>query len=313
MINEPKRPAIRWHGGKWRLANWIISHFPSDDHHDVYIENYGGSAAVLLRKQRSRIEVYNDLDLQIYKFFKVLRQTPDILIKAIQNTPFHIEEYKDAWHTPDEPSFTQVYNDGEYSREAFKDFSLVNYEEFVHIEDARRFYVRAYMSIMGGTVGYNSGFRRQKVYSRGKSGKSSMKPASHSFFDTSHLYVISQRLQGVTFENMDAIELFDKYDSHKTLWYIDPPYLGSTRSHQRPAYNHEMLDHRQHESSILHFSKSLGIPLISGYSSDLYHDLLETKGWKKVTKPTRVNGPNQKLECLWLSPRLLDIRKDLLS
>ena len=25
---DPSRPVMRWHGGKWRLAPWVISHFP---------------------------------------------------------------------------------------------------------------------------------------------------------------------------------------------------------------------------------------------------------------------------------------------
>ena len=58
----PSRPALRYHGAKWRLAPWIIEHLPA---HDSYIEPYAGSAAVLLRKPRSLLEAINDLDGEV--------------------------------------------------------------------------------------------------------------------------------------------------------------------------------------------------------------------------------------------------------
>lgn len=283
-VNLPKRPALRYYGAKWRLAPWIMSFFPGPEHHDVYVEPYGGSAAVLLQKPRSRIEVYNDLDKEILTFFHALRDFSADLITAIQLTPYHKIEYDKACEST---TLTLPV-----------------------VEQARRFYIRSFMSIMGPTLFRTSGFRRQKQFSRGKSGRSSMKPSSHSFHDASYLYVVAQRLQGVTFECMDALELFKLYDHPRTLFYLDPPYLGSTRVHQGSVYQHEMMDESSHESSIFLFSNALGIPLISGYNSDLYKDLLETKGWKLVEKESRTNGANSKTECLWLSPRLLEIIGD---
>ena len=81
----PSRAALRYFGGKARLATWIVDHLPP---HVCYVEPFGGAASVLLRKPPAPYEVYNDLDGEVVGFFRVLRERPHDLVEAIRNTPF---------------------------------------------------------------------------------------------------------------------------------------------------------------------------------------------------------------------------------
>ncbi len=83
-------PALRYFGGKWRLAPWIIRHFPE---HTTYVEPFGGGASVLLRKPPAPVEIYNDLSGTVVNFFRVLREHPAELIKQLELTPFAVDEY----------------------------------------------------------------------------------------------------------------------------------------------------------------------------------------------------------------------------
>jgi DNA adenine methylase len=99
---EPNRPVLRWHGGKWMLAPWIIEHFPD---HRIYVEPFGGAASVLLRKRRVYAEVYNDLDDCVVNLFRVLRNPDqaDHLIRLLQQTPFSRTEFDAAYEISDDP------------------------------------------------------------------------------------------------------------------------------------------------------------------------------------------------------------------
>jgi DNA adenine methylase len=96
------RPPLRYHGGKWRLAPWIISHFQP---HTTYTEVYGGGASVLIQKPRSYAEIYNDLDDQVVNFFRVLRNplTADQLRQVCELTPYSRKEFNEAYDVTDDP------------------------------------------------------------------------------------------------------------------------------------------------------------------------------------------------------------------
>ena len=91
---RPKRPVVRYHGGKWRLALWIIAHMPP---HRIYVEPFGGGASVLMRKARAYAEVYNDRWGRITDVFRVLRDPvlASDLRRKIELTPFARRDFDD--------------------------------------------------------------------------------------------------------------------------------------------------------------------------------------------------------------------------
>jgi len=262
----PDRPALRYYGGKWRIAPWIISHFPI---HECYVEPYGGAASVLLRKPRSPIEVYNDLDGQVVAFFRTLRERPEELVRALHWTPWARHEY-----------------------ELCRGRDLLDDD----LELARKFYVISWMGWGGGRARWRTGWRYQV-----RAG-SLWKPSSISFTELEHLYLIAERLRGVQIECRPALDVIQQYDAPTTLFYLDPPYLETVRSKWADVYEHEMSDD-EHEELALIANSLRGMVIISGYPSGLYQLWYERYGWKRVETAARAGGGHARTEALWLSPR----------
>jgi DNA adenine methylase len=251
------RPVLRWFGGKYNLAPWIISFFPD---HRVYVEPFGGAASVLMQKRPARIEFYNDLDTNAVNVFRVLRD-PELcrqLEAAIKFTPYSREEHVAALAPTEEP-----------------------------VERARRFMVRSFMGI--GSDAYSltvaTGFRAD-ISERFSNPFNQWKdfPAQLSAF--------CERLKGVYVENMDAFKLIAKTDAEDTLFYLDPPYVGETRSSGDYAF--ELKEHTGFIETIL---KLKGMVVLSGYAHPSYDAL----GWERHDYKTK-DGRNQaKTESVWLN------------
>jgi hypothetical protein len=100
-MTRPTRPVLRWHGGKWNLAPWIISHFSA---HKVYVEPFGGAGSVLMRKRRAYAEIWNDLDGHVVNLFQVLRShRAGELVEQLRLTPFARDEFDLAYQPYEDP------------------------------------------------------------------------------------------------------------------------------------------------------------------------------------------------------------------
>lgn len=263
------------------MAPWIISHFPP---HSAYVEVFGGGAGVLLRKDRSKIEVYNDLDQQVVNFFRQLRDpaAKSALAEAIALTPFSRDEFRLSYEPCTDP-----------------------------VESARRFVVRCYLG--HGTCSIDTsdsnGFRSCDI----RAGKSYARewagiPAA--------IVAAAERFIGVTIENHDFRKLIPKFDDPQTLFYVDPPYPMATRSAGGKGYNFEMSDH-DHRQLAWILKGRAGKVLISGYPCSLYDELYA--GWNRAEKPTTASGQVgavKRTEVIWynfdyerLSPRTAKMKR----
>lgn len=271
-MRQLSRPALRWHGGKWKLAPWIVSHFPE---HRIYTEAFGGAASVLLRKPRSYAEIYNDLDEQVVGLFRVLRdaRAAAVLIDLLKLTPFARAEFEGAYEISPDP-----------------------------IEEARRLVIRSFMGF--GSDGFN---RRVRTGFRANSNRPGTTPAHNWANFPDALAAIVERLSGVVVENRPAIEVMRQHDGGGTLHYVDPPYMPETRSDKSRksgeryhAYAHE-LDRDEHAQLLADLGQLSGYVVLSGYPSPLYAGLL--RGWERVDKSALADGALPRVESLWLNPQ----------
>lgn len=260
-LDAPSRPALRYYGGKWNLAPWIISFFPP---HLNYVEPCGGAASVLLRKPRSPLETYNDLDGNVVNFFRVLRDNPDELIRRIRLTPWARAEYELS---------LQLCGDD--------------------TERARQFFVTMWMSIGQAPTCTEGQFRSvANPYGILEIG---MRLQSDS------LTKVTERLLGVQIENKTYDYILNRYDNVDALIYFDPPYVTDTRI-QGKVYQFEWTD-EDHEIAARHLYECQGYVIISGYACPLYTDLYERHGWQRHDKEAQTNSGGKRIESVWLSPR----------
>jgi len=127
------------------------------------------------------------------------------------------------------------------------------------------------------------------------------RPAPLDGIEIEHLYLVAERFKRVQIENRDALEVIQMYDGPRTLIYFDPPYVTATRANKN-YYRYEVDDdfHRQAAELLRTVS---GFVVVSGYASELYHELYERYGWVRVDSRSVATNGAQRVESIWLSPR----------
>jgi len=239
-------------------------------HH--YCEPFGGSAAVLLNRQPSPVETYNDIDGDVVNFFKVLRDDGDRLMRAIGLTPFSRKELTIA---------CERHNDLD------------------DLERARRFYVRA-RQVRTGLAQTASPGRWAHCTLTSRAGMAGA--VSRWLGSVEGLAEIVQRLVRVQIENAPAIAVIERYDSPETLFYCDPPYPHAARGDSK-AYAYEMTDD-EHRALARTLQQCKGKVALSSYHCDLMNELYAD--WSYIEAPERLahSVKQPRTEVLWVNYEL---------
>jgi DNA adenine methylase len=267
------RSIITYYGGKGKSWRHIIPHFPP---HRTYVEPFGGAANVLLNKLPSPVEVYNDIDSNLVTIFRVLRDSPDELRRALELTPYSREEFVRC---------------------------LGPLDGLDDVEKARRLIVRYRQTFSGkgqkaapGQWSYSA-----TQSSRGMAGRVS---GWLSTIDEV-LPSVAERFRMVQIENLPWQEIIRRYDTPETLFYCDPPYLLSTRN-GCVGYKYEMTveEHRELAEAL---NSVKGHVVLSGYASPEYDEWY--RGWERVEFGATVSARldkgrshDRRTEVLWIKP-----------
>jgi DNA adenine methylase len=257
-----------WYGGKFSHLDWLLPLLLPCRH---YCEPFAGSAAVLLNRPPALVETYNDLDGEVVNFFRVLRDEPDVLARAIGLTPFSREEFALACTL--DPNLPPL-------------------------ERARRFYVRARQVRTGLNQTASLG-RWANCKNTSRAGMSGV--ISRWLGGVEMLPQIAERLLRVQIENRPACDVIRLYDSPETLFYCDPPYVHETRGDAK-AYRYEMTD-EQHAELAETLNSVCGRVAISNYDCALFDRLYRAPKWKIITGPRRTNHSTKgkRAEILWVN------------
>ena len=267
--------SIRSFGGKGNMLNDIYKYFPPNETYSSYIEPFMGSMVVGLNLPNPKCScIVNDLNKNIYSFFKVLQDKEMFeRLKAKLDIIFYSED---------------IFRESlEWLREAGQ-------KEGFSIEDrAYHFFVVNRMSYSGN----NQSFGRNMIIRR-----STSKSVSDLLSTIDGMYEIHGRIQNFIIMNRDALELIENYNTSEYFAYCDSPYALCTRTAARYPVD---MDNEAQEKYVNLMANGRAKYLVSAYQCELYDDVLVGNGWKRVeftvNTVTGTNKAKQKTECLYLN------------
>lgn len=230
---------VRWAGGKGKQLNDLLPLIPQTH---IYVEPFGGGCSVLLNRERSEVEVYNDLDSALVGLFEVLRDDNQAA------------------------EFERIVGLTPYSREVFEE--CLSFEGLTDpVRRAVAFYTVLNQSISGKRLA------RKGDWARGRTDNLASRFAQRQ----EGLGLIHERIRHVQIECRDALDILQEWDTAETTFYCDPPYILDTRRSKR-YYAVEPGD-EYHKELVDVLMRVRGNVVLSGYNHPTYYRLVEEAGW----------------------------------
>lgn len=249
------RSSINWTGSKARSAQRILEAFPASNSYKVFAEVFCGSASILFAKPRgSHLEVINDKNARLINFWMAVREEVEYLQWKLKTLP--------------------------YSESLFKQFktSLDEKTPMEAIEEAARWYY-----VNRGTISGHIDSSKGWSYTAPQSKIAYGVPSDAVGYQNAValLPLLSSRLAEVQIHDWDYTRLIEKYETPLTLFFIDPPYIGSENYYavdDTPPFtsdDHVML------AELL--NKTPAKVVLSYYEHPWLDELYPAEKWRRVT------------------------------
>jgi len=240
------RKGDRW----WRVSGLVGSGTRS----------YPDLESAIRQRQRSRSYDFRKYEESLKSYEQGISEVVNDVYHPLQNF-WDVLKY--------EASFTEFQRILEATPFSEIDFQRAEYDllptQYLDVQAAAAFFVRCRQSRAGS-------FEDFAPLSRNRTRRMQNEQASAWWNAVDGLAAVHARLKRVVILCRDALEVIGQQDGDKTLFYLDPPYLHSTRA-STGNYVHEMseTDHRQMLDMIRGCS---GKVMLSGYPNELYDGIL---------------------------------------
>jgi len=248
---------ISYYGGKQLMLADILPLIPS---HEVYLEVFCGGAAVFWAKTPSNIEIINDNNGEVVNFYRVLQTEPERLFRLIKGTLHSRDAFADSKHIYQRPHL------------------------FSKIRRAWAFWVQtsqSFGSSPGGTWGFQK--KHKNMYAK------KVHNAVERF-----TYQMAKRLEGVSIENTDALDVIKRFDAENAFFYVDPPYFNADMGHYGGYTESDF------KGLLNVLSQIKGKFLLSSYRSDILTEYICKYKWsvREIDKKLSMARGKRKIEVL---------------
>jgi len=287
------KSAFSYYGGKSKMARHIVP-LLNEIPHTVYCEPFCGGASVLFAKEKRSVscnhdyrEVINDTNDWVITFYRVAKLQKDELLRLIDAT---------------------LYSQSDHAKAKT---ILKTSAEHDDLTVAWAFYVQAQMSFSNQLfTGWGTGVTSRNQAATWDNQKRSLEAAL-------------DRLSEVHISSEDAIRCLERWSSPHSLFFVDPPYIGTDQGH----YGGYTADDWQNLCDALDNCNS-------SYVLSCYPQEVEPKSaQQRIEAPTLCSasgkgkvgadrgtfrtademGDRERTEVLWVCDRSSGIRPDLIN
>ena len=254
MTTAIVRSPVSWIGGKHAMAPVILATFPPKEQYDLYCEPFMGGCHVITRKFPGKhYEVINDINGDLVNFWLQLRDHAEEIAARLDTLPYS----------------RQIHYD--YHTSLFDGTPLDTQERAV-----RWFYVL--QSSFGSHIRNTS----STGWKNGPRSPGSGQP--HSYHSALQLFTrVAQRLRYVEIDNRDFEIVIKQHQKARTLFYVDPPYLGVEDYYKRVDGTFRIADHERLATVL---NETSAFVVLSYYDHPLLEQWYPSEKWRRVSWET---------------------------